>query len=78
MLLFSSPRLPFSRLQKRAVLDWAKELGARNVPSLYSLQRCDEEVKKMVGDPTDKVISPLSNIFYINDIAKAIAKASCL
>ncbi|KAI9463504.1 hypothetical protein HD554DRAFT_2124595 [Boletus coccyginus] len=73
-LLFSSPRLPFSRLQKRAVLDWARELGARNVPSLYSLQRCDEEVRKMVGDPTDKVISPLGNIFYINDIAKAIAK----
>ncbi|KAI6029918.1 hypothetical protein BKA83DRAFT_4030647, partial [Pisolithus microcarpus] len=73
-LLFSSPRLPFSRSQKRAILHWAKQLGACDVPSLYALQRCYEEVKEIVGDPTDKVISPLGNVFYINDVAKAIAK----
>ncbi|KAI6011524.1 hypothetical protein EDC04DRAFT_2905446 [Pisolithus marmoratus] len=73
-LLFSSLRLPFSQLQKQAILHWAKQLGTHEVLSLYTLQKCYEEVKKMVSDPTDKVISPLGNVFYINDIAKAIAK----
>ncbi|KAI5988836.1 hypothetical protein EDC04DRAFT_2873238 [Pisolithus marmoratus] len=73
-VLFSSPRLPFSQLQKQAILCWAQQLGACDVPSLHALQRCYEEMKKMVGDPTDKVTSPLGNVFYINDIAKAIRK----
>ncbi|KIK24423.1 hypothetical protein PISMIDRAFT_98570, partial [Pisolithus microcarpus 441] len=73
-LLFSSPRLPFSEPQKRAILSWAKELGARDVPSLYSLNSCHEEIKKLIGDPTKKVISASGNVFYINDIANAIAK----
>ncbi|KAI6021802.1 hypothetical protein BKA83DRAFT_4055361 [Pisolithus microcarpus] len=73
-LLFSSPRLPFSEPQKRAILSWAKELGARDVPSLYSLNSCHEEIKKLIGDPTKKVVSASGNVFYINDIANAIAK----
>ncbi|KAI6017560.1 hypothetical protein BKA83DRAFT_4015195, partial [Pisolithus microcarpus] len=73
-LLFSSPRLPFSEPQKRAILSWAKELGARDVPSLYSLNSCHEEIKKLIGDPMKKVISASGNVFYINDIANAIAK----
>ncbi|KAI6102397.1 hypothetical protein EDD16DRAFT_1716068 [Pisolithus croceorrhizus] len=35
--------------------------------------RCYEEVKEMAGDPTDRVTS-LGNVFYINDVAKVIAK----
>ncbi|KAI6144748.1 hypothetical protein BKA82DRAFT_4330916 [Pisolithus tinctorius] len=66
-LLFSSPRLPFSELQKRAILSWAKELGAR-------LNRCHEEIKNLVGNPTRKVVSASGNIFDINDIANSIAK----
>ncbi|KAF8837375.1 hypothetical protein BDN67DRAFT_884852, partial [Paxillus ammoniavirescens] len=88
-LLFNSPRLPFSDPQKKAILDWAKELGARcrelgfppllsnlhrDVPSLYALKQCHEQVKKIVGDPTEKIVSPFGNVFYINDVAKAIAK----
>ncbi|KIN94074.1 hypothetical protein M404DRAFT_169267 [Pisolithus tinctorius Marx 270] len=73
-LLFSSPRLPFSKPQKRAILSWAKELGAQDIPSLYSLNRCHEEIKNLVGNPTRKVISASGNIFYINDIANSIAK----
>lgn len=37
VLLFSSPRLLFSEAQKKAILSWAKEFGARDVPSLYAL-----------------------------------------
>ncbi|KAG1872268.1 hypothetical protein F4604DRAFT_1881049 [Suillus subluteus] len=62
-LLFSSPRLPFSEVQKKAVLSWAKELG-----------KCQSHLQYLVGDPTEKVTSHSSNTFYINNIAKAIAK----
>ncbi|KAI5995503.1 hypothetical protein EDD15DRAFT_2140887, partial [Pisolithus albus] len=60
--------------QKQAVLHWAKQLGVRDVPSLHALQKCYDEMKRMVGDPTDRAVSPLGNVFYINDVAKAIAK----
>ncbi|KIK76023.1 hypothetical protein PAXRUDRAFT_18501 [Paxillus rubicundulus Ve08.2h10] len=75
-LLFNSPRLPFSNPQQKAILNWAKELGACNIPSLYALKQHQEQVKKIVGDPTEKIISLFGNIFYINNMAKAISKAS--
>ncbi|KAG1761023.1 hypothetical protein EDD22DRAFT_848083 [Suillus occidentalis] len=73
-LLFSSPRLPFSEAQKKAILSWAKELGARDVPSLYALNRSQETIQKLVGDPTEKVTARSGNIFYFNDVGKAVAK----
>ncbi|KIN94071.1 hypothetical protein M404DRAFT_169286 [Pisolithus tinctorius Marx 270] len=73
-LLFSSPRLPFSEAQMRAVLDWAKELGARDVPSLYAIKQHQKYLQDTVGDPTTRVVSPSGNIFYVNNIANVIAK----
>lgn len=73
-VLFSSPRLRFSDAQKSAVLDWATKLGATNVPSLYAIKKCQSEIIKLVGDPTERVVSKSGTIFYQNDIAQAIAR----
>ncbi|KAG2115374.1 uncharacterized protein F5147DRAFT_569473 [Suillus discolor] len=73
-LLFSSARLPFSDAQKKAALTWAKELGARNVPSLRSIKQSNDCICELVGNPIRKVTSASGNIFYINDIRHAIAK----
>lgn len=73
-LLFSSSRLPFSEAQKKAVLSWAKELGAHDVPLLYALNWVQESVWMLVGNPTDKITACSGNIFYLNDVGKAIAK----
>jgi hypothetical protein len=73
-LLFSSPRLPFSEVQKKAVLNWAKELGVRSLPSLGAMKKCQSHLQDLVGDPTEKVTSHSGNTFYINNVAKAIAK----
>lgn len=51
-VFFSSPRLRFSEAQKTAVLDWATKLGARNVPSLYAMKKCQAEILNLVGNPT--------------------------
>ncbi|KAG1735638.1 uncharacterized protein EDB91DRAFT_1250472 [Suillus paluster] len=73
-LLFSSPRLPFSEAQKKAVLSWARELGACDVPSLYALNRVQESVRTLVGNPTEKITARSGNIFYLNNVGKAVAK----
>jgi hypothetical protein len=73
-LLFSSPRLRFSDAQKQAVITWAKALGAPNVPTLYGLKKCHDHICNQVGNPTEKVKANSGNIFYLNSIAKAIAK----
>lgn len=73
-ILFSNPCLRFSNAQKQAVLDWARQLGAKNVPSIYQLEKTAERIRKLVGDPTTKVTSQTGNIFFINDVGKAIAK----
>ncbi|KAG1803360.1 hypothetical protein EV424DRAFT_1331009, partial [Suillus variegatus] len=73
-LLFSSPRLPFSEAQKKAILNWAKELGARNLPTLGAIKKLHTGLEDLMGDPTEKVTSQSGNIFYINSVAKAIAK----
>ncbi|KIK90779.1 hypothetical protein PAXRUDRAFT_14152 [Paxillus rubicundulus Ve08.2h10] len=73
-LLFSSAHLPFSRTQKAAILNWAKELGASDVPTLYSFQKVTDSICEVIGNPSWKVTSSSGNVFYINDIAKAITK----
>lgn len=79
-LLFSSPRIPFSDSQKRAVLNWAKELGAANVPSLGAMKKCHNYLDELVGSPTQKMTSRAGDVFYINNVAEAIAKVrlACL
>ncbi|KAG2146590.1 uncharacterized protein EDB93DRAFT_1085956 [Suillus bovinus] len=66
--------IQFSEAQKKAVLSWTKELGACNVPSLYALNQCQESVQTLVGNPTEKITARLGNIFYLNNVGKAIAK----
>ncbi len=75
-ILFSSPRLRFSRTQQEAVLAWGKELGARNVPSLYSLAKFQADSKRALGDPTVKVQTASGNVLYMNDPVKLLAKVS--
>lgn len=73
-VLFSSLWLHFSEQQKLAVLDWAKRMGARDVPSLHQLEKAREFVDDHLGNPTTRLTSVAGNIFYMNDIGLAIAK----
>lgn len=74
-LLFSSPRLRFSEAQKKAVLGWAVSLKAPNVPTLHALKKCQSHIQQLVGNPTEKVTSLNGNVFHLNDVGSAIAKA---
>ncbi|KAG1898289.1 uncharacterized protein F5891DRAFT_933095, partial [Suillus fuscotomentosus] len=73
-LLFSSPCTRFSEAQKRAVLDWATALGAKDVPTLYSIKKTQDHIRDLVGNPTEKVCAKSGTVFYLNSVAKAIAK----
>ncbi|KAI0699477.1 hypothetical protein BC835DRAFT_1267834, partial [Cytidiella melzeri] len=73
-LLLTSLCLRFSDAQISAMLRWAKALHARDVPTLYAIKKMCQDLHRLVGDPTKKVVSPSSNIFYINDIGAAVAK----
>ncbi|KAG8215855.1 hypothetical protein J3R82DRAFT_7809 [Butyriboletus roseoflavus] len=73
-LLFSSTCLPFSLVQKKAILSWAKELGVLDVPTIYSIQKIMERVCDAVGNPSKKVISTVGSVFYINNMGQAVAK----
>ncbi|OBZ79989.1 hypothetical protein A0H81_00442 [Grifola frondosa] len=73
-ILFSSSRLRFSRAQQEAVLAWGKDLGAKEVPSLYALNKFQQNALDAVGDPTVKVRAVSGNVFYMNSVCRAIAK----
>ncbi|KAG1800598.1 uncharacterized protein BJ212DRAFT_1287207, partial [Suillus subaureus] len=73
-LLFGSTHLQFSEAQKKAVLSWAHEMGAQNVPTLYALRKAQDHICSCIGNPTCKVTASSGNIFYINSISSAIAK----
>ncbi|KZP32684.1 hypothetical protein FIBSPDRAFT_722604, partial [Athelia psychrophila] len=73
-ILFNSPRLHFSCEQKLVILRWGKALGALNVPSLYAIERFQQQAHEALDDPTEKVISAAGHVFYINNPVKLIAK----
>ncbi|KAI0644697.1 hypothetical protein C8Q79DRAFT_912903 [Trametes meyenii] len=73
-ILFSAPELRFSRRQKEAVLAWGKELGAREVPSLYRLENFQKDALEACGNPTKRVQTRAGNIFYHNSVQQSIAR----
>ena len=75
-LLFSSPQLWFSEAQKSAILRWAKDLKAPDVPTLSALKRSSKWIIDLVGNPTGKVMvtSASGKVFYLNYVGKAISK----
>ncbi|CEL62598.1 hypothetical protein RSOLAG1IB_04954 [Rhizoctonia solani AG-1 IB] len=43
-MLFNMPRTPFTRDQRIAALEWARMLGASNVPSIHSFDECERRL----------------------------------
>ncbi|KDN46955.1 hypothetical protein RSAG8_04032, partial [Rhizoctonia solani AG-8 WAC10335] len=73
-IIFNSPRMRFSRIQKAVILEFARLLGAPYVPSLHAYKEFERLMKKEMGDPTRKFTSSFGNIFYFNDIGESLAK----
>ncbi|KAL5632646.1 hypothetical protein ACGC1H_005558, partial [Rhizoctonia solani] len=44
-MLFNMPRTPFTRTQRIAALDWARKLGATNVPTMESFDECERRLE---------------------------------
>ncbi|KAJ7810458.1 hypothetical protein B0H14DRAFT_2157139, partial [Mycena olivaceomarginata] len=72
-VLFSSPRLRFSRAQQKSVLSWAKELGAQ-VPSYNGVRQTQDALLTEVGNPTKRQQSGRGNVWYLNEIGDSIKK----
>lgn len=75
-MLFNAPRLRFSEKQKKAILEWARQLGAKNVPSQYALKKFRELSLKKLGDPTTKRKFDSGNIAYVNEMHVAVERVS--
>lgn len=76
-VLFNSPRMRFSRAQQKAILSWAKELGA-TVPAYHNVQKIRATLKEELGDPTTRVKTSRDNVFYLNEIGASIAKVETI
>ncbi|KDN45335.1 hypothetical protein RSAG8_04922, partial [Rhizoctonia solani AG-8 WAC10335] len=48
-MLFNMPRIPFTQDQRIAALDWARKLGATNVPTIESFDECERKLDAAVG-----------------------------
>ncbi|KAJ6584296.1 hypothetical protein B0H10DRAFT_1832890, partial [Mycena sp. CBHHK59/15] len=72
-VLFSSPRLRFSRAQQKAVLSWARDLGA-TVPSYNKFRQTQDMLLAEVGNPTKRQVSGRGNVWYLNEIGDSIKK----
>ncbi|KAJ6578993.1 hypothetical protein B0H10DRAFT_2443555 [Mycena sp. CBHHK59/15] len=72
-VLFSSPRLRFSRAQQKAVLSWARDLGA-TVPSYNKFRQTQDMLLAEVGNPTKRQASGRGNVWYLNEIGDSIKK----
>ncbi|KAF8606786.1 hypothetical protein BDV93DRAFT_520410 [Ceratobasidium sp. AG-I] len=44
-MLFNLPRIPFTRMQRAVVLEWARKMGTPNVPTLESLEECERRLE---------------------------------
>lgn len=56
-MLFNLPRNAFNRVQRAAVLEWARRMGATNVPTLESLDECERRMDSGQSNVADSNIS---------------------
>ncbi|KAF8259436.1 hypothetical protein EI94DRAFT_1440876, partial [Lactarius quietus] len=73
-LLFSSPRLQFSVPQKRAILDWASQLGTPGIPTFHALSQSQDYIKGLIGDSVTAATTGMGHKIFIQDIPYMIAK----
>ncbi|CAE6414163.1 unnamed protein product [Rhizoctonia solani] len=67
--LFNAPAIRFSEAQQMAILDWAFEMGARDVPSMYQLDKCSQKIKGLMGDSSTRMFkTQTGHIFYLNQV----------
>ncbi|KAG9102947.1 hypothetical protein FRC06_000691 [Ceratobasidium sp. 370] len=66
--LFNTAHIRFSRVQQEAILDWGREMGASQVPTLNSLHACQQDLKAVGGDGPRMFKSHSGNIYYVNPI----------
>jgi hypothetical protein len=66
--------LKFSVPQQKAILAWAKELGVKEVPTMDCIKKTQKRIIEIVGNPTEKHVATNGDVFYLNDVGKAISK----
>ncbi|KAF7303394.1 hypothetical protein MIND_00567600 [Mycena indigotica] len=72
-ILDNLPRLRVSKSLMRVILWIMREMGAHDVPSLEGLNRVQKEIRAESGIPTLPCLSPLGNVFFMNDPCALIA-----
>jgi hypothetical protein len=75
-MLFSSRRLNFSRPQMLAVLEFARQCGGEDVPSLSALQTLQEQLKSRIGNPEQRHVSRGGTVYYVNKISESLKQVS--
>nr|GAT48237.1 predicted protein [Mycena chlorophos] len=72
-LLDNLPRLRVSSSLMRVILWVMQEAGARDVPSLDALHKLQKQIRPQSGVPSIPCVSPLGNVFFMNDPRTIVA-----
>ena len=68
------PRCRFTSGQMSLIIEFAKNVGVPNVPSLKALRNIQQSLQSGCGGAPTRIESPQGNIFYMNDIRDTIAR----
>lgn len=76
-LLANLPRHPFSHVQLRLVLSFARAMAKTPIPTWYAYEKDSKAVLEAVGGSKQHMhTSPEGNIFYHNDLGEALRRVS--
>ena len=73
-ILLNAPHLRFSEPQVKAILQWAQELGVKEVPTLFRMKQISRTMLARMGSPVEQKVTSTGHIFSLNKIADGIAK----
>ncbi|KAF7293432.1 FAD-binding-3 domain-containing protein [Mycena indigotica] len=73
-LMDNLPRCRFSSAQMSVILQFARALGAPDIPTLKGLRKMQQLLQKTVSSEPQRVQSSMGNVFYINDIRATISR----
>ncbi|KAF8257539.1 hypothetical protein EI94DRAFT_1817544 [Lactarius quietus] len=65
-------QVPF--VTKRAILDWASQLGTPGVPTFHALSQSQDYIKGLIGDSVMAATTGMGHKIFIQDIPYMIVK----
>ncbi|KAF8599821.1 hypothetical protein BDV93DRAFT_448715 [Ceratobasidium sp. AG-I] len=71
-IITNSQRVQFSRRHLEILLEYARQTGGKDIPTVSALKKAQKAIKSRIGDSTQRKVSASGTVYYLNTISNSL------